>query len=100
MKKILMEVGETFCAKFCKYRPEEACKGPCRPEQKCPLEDLGKVIQEGTMNAEKTLKRVKEQIEWCDEIQNSNDEEPEYKIAAKRIAYDFIRKAVKEGEND
>ena len=101
MKKILMEVGETFCAKFCKYRPDEACKGPCRPEQKCPLEDLGKVIQEGTMDAEKKLKRIKDHIKWCDDIQNNSDESPESKLSAKRIAYDYIRRTVLgEGEND
>ena len=96
MKKKLMEIGDTFCAKFCKYRPEEACKGPCRPEQKCPLEDLGKVIQEGTMNAEKKLKRIANSIKWCDNIQNSNDESPEEKKSAKRIAYDQIRDIVNE----
>lgn len=100
MKKELMEMGETFCDKFCKFKPGDASKGPCKPDFKCPLETLDKIIKGGTMDAEKKLKRVIEQIEWCDRIQNDSDEAPEYKIAAKRIAYDFIRKVVKGDGND
>ena len=98
MKKKLMEVGDTFCAKFCKYRPEEACKGPCRPEQKCPLEDLGKVIQEENMNIEKKWKRILAEIEFCDNVQNDNDESPDIKKGTKVHAYDRIRKIIKEEE--
>lgn len=101
MKKELMEMGDTFCNKFCKFKPDEACKGPCKPDFTCPLETINKLIKGDEMNAEKTLKRIKEQIEWCDDIQNNNDESPESKQTAKRIAYDFIRKIVnEEGKNE
>lgn len=97
MKKELMEVADTFCKDFCKFRPENG--GLC--VKGCPLEKLKKYIQGGDMKAEKTLKRIKEQIEWCDDIQNNNDESPESKQTAKRIAYDFIRKIVnEEGKNE
>ena len=96
MKKELMDMAHDFCKNYCKYNDE-----PCMPEDKCPLEIVQKFIQEGDMKAEKTLKRIKEQIEWCDDIQNNNDESPESKQTAKRIAYDFIRKIVnEEGKND
>ena len=97
MKKELMEVADTFCKDFCKYRPEKG--GLC--VKGCPLEKLKKYIQEGSMNAEKKLKRIKDHIKWCDDIQNNNDESPEAKMTAKRIAYDQIRKLVNgEGEHD
>ena len=101
MKKKLVKMADTFCEEFCKYKPTEPEKGPCQPEGKCPLLVVADLIRSADMDAEKKIKRIKDHIKWCDDIQNSNDESPEAKMTAKRIAYDQIRKLVNgEGEHD
>ena len=96
MKKELMEVADTFCKDFCKFRPENG--GLCVKD--CPLEKLKKYIQEGNMNIEKKWKRILAEIEFCDNVQNDNDESPDIKKGTKVHAYDRIRKIIKEEEND
>lgn len=96
MKKELMEMGETFCKDFCKYRPENG--GLC--VKGCPLEKLKKFIQEGNMNIEKKWKRILAEIDFCDNVQNDNDESPDIKKGTKVHAYDRIRKIIKEEENE
>ena len=48
---------------------------------------------------ERKLKRIKDNIEWCDNIQNNSDEEQRYKDDAKRITYDNIRKIITDRED-
>lgn len=46
------------------------------------------------------IKRIKDAIEWCDNVQNNSNESQSSKDEAKRITYDQIRKIVKESEGE
>lgn len=48
---------------------------------------------------EDIIKRIENNIDWCDNIQNDSKEDQCWKDDAKRIAYDNIRKIIKERED-
>lgn len=101
----LTKASDKICKELCQYNGTIDEYNKCdyvREHGKCPLEIIEEVANYRSGREkylEKKIKRIGDQIDWCDDVQNNDDEAPEFKKDAKRVAYDFIRKAFKEKED-